>query len=180
MEQKLIDEYRLNVGGHIQQVLEYYPLIKIDKIIPLSEYPLYTLRGPLVPKIYLNKYSLSYEDLLLAGEKVLSVYVVIPENYLDKGCKVYDTEKTINWDNVPYKHRHLNGSNEYGNELCTHLPEESRDMDNPILENLHTTYRLFQEYKKFLITGKWKLKEYSHGDLGVKEYENRRMQRKIK
>ena len=179
MERSLIiDEYNNHILVHIRKTIEYFPLIKVYSIIPLYDYPLFTLSGIAIPETYFKRYALNYDDISFNTDKMLKVFVEVPLNYLDVGCKVYDSSKVIDWDKIPHQHRHYNGSSHYGNELCTHLPEESRDMENPILENIKTAYSLFLESENYLSTGNWRLKEYSHGDKGKKEYEKTRMLRK--
>ena len=180
MEPLELDRYNNNLKKHIAEVIDYFPLLKINPFIPLINQPKRLLKGPLLPKTLLDQHKISYEDLVKINYPIINVCVEIPYDYIKKGCIVFDENNAIDWNKVPYEHRHNNGKGEFGNIICSHLPQEVKDMDNPILENLRTTYRLFVEYCHFLKTGVWNLKEYSHGDEGVKEYERSRMQRKAK
>lgn len=180
MEPLNLDNYIDILRKNISEAIDYFPLLKIEPFIPLVKQPRRFLKGPLIPKTFLEQHRIPYEDLVKSNYPIMEVCVEIPYEYLTKGCIIYDVKNKIDWDRIPEEHRHNNGKGEFGNIICSHLPQEAKDMDNPILENLRTTYRLYVEYCNYLKTMEWNLDEYSHGNEGVKEYESRRMQRKIK
>lgn len=180
MESLNIEDYINKLKNDIEDAIACFPLLRMEPFVPLVNPPKRLLKGPLLPKTFLNQHKIPYEDLLKHNYPIMNVCVEIPYDYLSRGCIVYDVNSEINWDKVPYEHRHFNGKGEFGNIICSHLPQESKDMKNPILENLRTSYRLFLEYCNFLKTGEWCLEEYAHGNEGVKEYERNRMQRKAK
>lgn len=109
---------------------------------------------------------------------IVNVLVVIPSNYKQVGCDVYDYYNAIDWSKIPYQHIHKN--RKIGNELyalCTNVPAAVEEMENPILENLRTAYVLINEYKRYFRNGKYELQEYSHGEEGIKEYEREKRNR---
>lgn len=170
MERELVEKYINNIERHIEEVIKFFPYLKICYIVPYRDYPLFYLSGILIPKKFIDKYSITYNDLVKSNEPLLRITAVIPFDYQNKGCKVYDSDCVIDWELIPDKHKHCNGSSCFGNELCTHLPDQAGDMSNPILENLKTAYRLFTESQNYIKNGKWNLKEYSHGEEGRREY----------
>ena len=181
MESKAIEMviYNKYVEKHIAEVLECFPLMRISTIVPLNDYPLFRLSGKLVPKKFFDSNHIFVDDIEKYNIPFMDVYVEIPFDYLEKGCLVFDTNRYINWELIPIAHRHCNGSSFHGNLICTHLPEQAKEMNNPILENLKTMYKLYLEYNNYLKTKKWNMEEYSHGDEGKREYEQRRMPTKI-
>lgn len=151
-----------------ERALEYFPCL--EKIMGRNGI---NLCGYLISKRDMNDLLLSKREVQESSEW-MKVYCVVPDNYLEIGCQIKDVNGFIDWDKVPYEHKHINSTINGDKYLCTHLIEEVHDMNNPILENLKTAYVLSIEYKRYLKNGKYELKEYSHGNEGRKEYVNRR------
>ena len=132
------------------------------------------LTGKLISAEDMESLYLSIKEVKEKND-ILNVLVAIPANYKEKGCNVFDFNNVIDWSKIPQAHTHRNFIKELGiYALCTHLPEEVPEMENPILEDLKTAYALYNEYKRFLRNGKYELREYSHGDEGRREYERDR------
>ena len=178
MENEL-KNYQENIYKHIIETLDMFPYLTCA-LIPKSDYPEFVLKGLLIESDYLISNSLTIKTAQSYFKNLLLVRVVIPLDYRMTGCKIYDVNKVIDWNKLPDEHRHFNGSFDYGNLICSHLPEEVPDMDNPILENLRTTFKLFLAYNYYIKTKQWKMEEYKHGESGKKEYEQRRLKRKAK
>lgn len=173
------EQYEKFFFTDLKEVFDYFPNLKgkdvcIEK--KLKHPRLISIFGFLVSKDELDLYHLNKNDDHFFEQNFLKISCIIPINYKKIGCRIYDSDSYIEWDKVPQVHRHINRKIdcEEGNLLCTHIPEEAKDMKNPILENLKTANSLFLEYNKFLRTGKWDLKEYKHGEEGVKQYYEKR------
>ena len=149
----------------IDEALLEFPCLKL---IDEDTGPNFHLEGRAVLKGDLDRYFLTpskAEDM----DEFMKILVIIQPDYRMKGCVISDEEHRIDWDKLPYQHRHCNTISK-AELLCTHLPEEVPQMKNPILENINTAYVLFNEYQRYLRTGKFELKEYSHGKQGLKEF----------
>lgn len=176
MELLDLEYYKNHFKTDIGEVFDYFPCLKGEKIEfngQLGYVQLISIKGYLISKFDLANYFIGEDDIDLIKLVSMEICCFIPIIYHRVGCQVYDLNRVIDWDKLPIVHRHYNGSGKYGNLICTHLPEESKDMQNPILENLRTAYSLFLEYNRFINTGKWDIKEYKHGEEGRKEYYER-------
>lgn len=137
-----------------------------------------SLEGKLISAEDMKSLYLTKKDVI-GKDDILEVLVGIPADYQNRGCNVIDCKRVIDWSRIPYEHMHRNSIEGFDiYTLCTHLPEEVPQMDNPILENLKSAYALYNEYKRFLRCGKYELREYSHGENGRREYERDKKIRK--
>ena len=153
----------------IKEAMDLFPCLK--KIIGKDGF---NLTGKLVSRKDLDRFHLSAKEAADFSE-FMNVVCIIPANYKTIGCYVVDTYGFIDWNKLPEKHRHTNHASGIGNCLCTHLIEEVAEMDNPVLENLKTAYALSIEYRRYIDTGKFELREYSHGNAGRMEYVRRKI-----
>lgn len=175
------EQMNKSLKKHISETFSYFPCLELEPT--LGDCKSVTIKGKLISQIDLDKL---YLDKAMINDipNVPEVLVVVPSNYLEKGCYVFDVNKQIKWEKIPFEHRHINKLGEFvkGVELeclCTHLIEEVKDMENPILENLITADVLFKEYERFIETGKFDIREYSHGEEGKKEYERKKQYNKF-
>lgn len=176
MELLDLEYYEKHFKSDINEVFDYFPCLHGETIEYNSQLgcvQLISIRGYLISKFDLANYYITKDNNRVIKMVSMEICCYIPIDYHRIGCQVYDLNRVINWDKLPIVHRHYNGLGKYGNLICTHLPEESKDMQNPILENLRTAYSLFLEYNRFINTGKWEIKEYKHGEEGRREYYER-------
>lgn len=159
------------LNEHINEAIKEFPLLKIYRF---KNYV--TLDGILISKSDMERLFLTKEEV--EGDPSFPRIIArIPGNYREVGCQVIDVNKLIKWELLSPNHRHINNiniDNKLYDCLCTHLIEEVPEMENPILENLKTADVVFKEYKRFCLTGKFELKEYSHGKKGRLEYEEQK------
>ena len=100
------------------------------------------------------------------------LYVIIPMDYVEKGCKVYWAIKKIrNRDKHFYKNEKYDL---FGYELCVGTPDSFPLMPNVILENIRTAERMLIAYELVMtgVTNHLKLIAYSHGDSGRRQFIN--------
>ena len=188
MTNSLSSTYFKDISKMIEEALDFFPCLEkafhssdltYDNQIKIT----YALKGLLVTRDELDKYHLTAEDAKTYFRDSFVIYCVIPVDFLKHGCKIYDSNNVINWQKLPYEHRHISqsASKNLGVLLCTHLPDEVKDMNNPILENLKTAYALYKAYKHYLKTSQWLLDEYKHGNEGKEQYyETRRYRNRSK
>ena len=122
----------------------------------------------------LNETNSTKEDYL--GNHSQEIYVVVPDNYKEKGCIIYG----LKWDDLSLindKDLHINPGRENNgyHELCVGVPESFSKEKNPILASIMTAQFIIMSYKLFLThhINKIELISYSHGDKGRLEYAKR-------
>lgn len=157
----------------IEEVQKEFPCLQLKR-----NGAFWHLSGKLISQSDMRLLYLSREEVA-QNDDIFEVLVVIPDDYKQVGCDIYDYNKMIDWSKIPYEHIHKN--RKMGKELyalCTNVPNAIGEMINPILENLNTAYVLVTEYKRYERNGKYELEEYSHGEEGIKEYEQEKRRAK--
>lgn len=99
----------------------------------------------------------------------LPIKVVYSNNFPEQEITVYDAEKMINWDAVPYEHRHKFGDL----SLCTHHTKALklvRNEDNRSILIVRSAILLYLAFLECVDTGKWpeKFKDLPHGDAAIR------------
>lgn len=128
------------------------------------------------------------------------LYVVVRDDYCQKGPTIYSMEKWVGLERIPYGSKHFYDSmqlvfknNEFvfempglkpgrGYETCTSVSKANKEMDNPLLENIKSAEMLLCSYEHFLrgINKEIVVRQYKHGDEGVREYEEEKRNRRYK
>lgn len=123
------------------------------------------------------------------------IYVVVSEDYLLVGPHIYSMERWNNLHLIPYECKHFYDYEKYeyiegkivttkpyylqgrGYLTCTSVSKANKTMKNPLLENVKSAEMMLRAYELFIrgINDKIVLRQYSHGDQGIKEYEKERM-----
>lgn len=122
--------------------------------------------------------SINADENDFLGDYSRELYISIPVDYKEKGCKVYgakwvDVKLFQNHDIHFYNHADLE---KMGYELCVGTPESFSLMPNVILENIKTAERMLIAYEQ-VMTGATKqlnLIAYSHGDAGRRQFKHDR------
>ncbi|SCY74185.1 hypothetical protein [Butyrivibrio sp. INlla14] len=176
--------------GHSLLNRHYYESVQADFAEVKKEYPFCFLTipptvEPQEAKIYVvaaNSQLITAchavkEDFL--GDYSKELWLSIPADYKDKGCKVYGGP-WIDINRIPEAYRHFymaKGSDKnHGYELCVGVPDSFRSLKNVILENIRTAEHLLIAYENYLCrnTDTIVVEGYSHGDKGIREYDKNR------
>ncbi len=163
--------YYKNVIADYQEMKNVYPFSYLS-ILPTVKSEVATIRVVAANKDLIDSAKAIKEDFL--GEYTRKLYMEIPFDYRNLGCKVYgagwiDMKKISEKDIHFYKDENYK---EYGYELCVGTPESFPLMKNVILENVRTAENMLIAYEK-VMTGeaeKLELIAYAHSDAGRKQF----------
>ena len=148
-----------------------YGLLKND--FPLLRMVVLPTRIPctaFIQGLLLPSYAISEMSLLPGQYKDfgLPIFANIPEDFQSKGLEVYDSNKRIDWDQIPYEIKHCHNptaeEQKYGlRKMCTHKAEFIT-VQNCVLNVLLSAYYLFCEYNRYDAEGKFELECLPHGE----------------
>lgn len=142
-----------------------FPLLKMV-ILPTKKPYTAFIQGILLPSYAIKDMSLLPEQY---NEFGLPIFANIPEDFQANGLEVYDSCNRIDWEQIPYDLQHCHcptpGEDIYRlRKICTHH-SKFITAKNCVLNVLLNAYYLFQEYKRYDITGKFELKCLPHGTI---------------
>lgn len=165
------EEYKNDVLKDYEELIKIYPLFSFFRP-PLSYNHYYCLKGYLIDKKEIDDLNITNEHLPEYDKKV---YVVIPPNYKDVGCYVYD-RFSFDVNIIPEEDRHMYDDDSIKGYscLCVGVPNSFKQMKNVILEAIKTSSNIVKAYMSYInkLSDKIELLAYSHGDKGKKEYES--------
>lgn len=105
----------------------------------------------------------------------------IDKHYLKRGATIYGLDQWLDLDKIDSSKQHFYKNQKKGDmyELCVCPTTSVENMTNPLLDNIRTAEHIMNAYEFFLIgyTDKIILKDYSHGEKGIEEYEQERKQK---
>lgn len=174
-----------------KETIQYYPFSQMVLVTPEEiHFEVYAINKGEIEKLGLKKSRIAKE------EYSKRLFLVVDNNYLKDGPTVYSMEKWKGLERIPeeskhfydFKHLRFEGNKMVcsmpyfiegrGYQTCTSVAEANRDMKNPLLENIKSAEYLLKSYELFLrrINNEIVLRQYEHGDEGVKEYERERKQ----
>ena len=169
---QLPKSYLEDVKADIEELKDHYKFVDLVSP-PLAKPYLTYLKVIAVNTEFIERTCGLKEDFI--GEYSKEIIVVVPLDYKKKGCYVYGA-KWVDIEKIPKRHRHffLKNTTEDGyKHICVGVPASHANMRNPILEDVRTAEHILVGYELYM-SGAEKnidLIEYSHGDTGIKEYE---------
>ena len=161
--------YYRDVFSDYSELRQQYPFTKL--FVPPTTYPrevkiiVIAVERSLIDAVHARPVDFT-------GEYSKLIEVGVPYNYKSAGCFVFGGD-WIDLRNLKPENMHFMGQLDDGRfELCVGVPESSRDMKNPILENVRTADNYLIAYEKYQrgLSKTLELISYSHGEAGVKEY----------
>ena len=174
LRENISQHYYEDVDKDIKEVRTFYRYVDEVFTIGLSKPCFRTFKVLAVSDDILNETHSTKDDYMDVHSQ--EIYVVVPEDYKQKGCIVYG----LKWDDLSLineKDLHVNpGKDNNGyRELCVGVPESFPRERNPILASIRTAQFLIMSYKLYLThqTDKVELLSYSHGEKGRMEYAKR-------
>lgn len=163
---KDFNKYYQMVMEDFQIVKNYFPLLQIV-CLPTTKPKEIFISGNLIPMEVLQE-CVTPNDIERNSLYILGIY---PNDYPEDNIYVEDFYEKINWSKVPYEHRHQNiHPRTYRKALCTHHPNGEV---NALKQNVRTVailssaWKLYRQYKEYLKTKKWILKDLRHGHEGT-------------
>ena len=170
------NRYYQNVLADYCEMKEHYPYCYLT-ILPTVEPTLATIRVVAANKDLIEMTEAVESDFL--GEYSRELFIKIPLNYKEAGCKVYGA-KWVEPDRFDNKDRHFyncDSQDSRGYELCVGIPESFPLMRNVILENVRTAENMLIAYERVMagISDKLELIAYAHGDNGKKQFHHNRL-----
>lgn len=167
------NQYYRDVMADYREMKEIYPFSCLT-ILPTVHEEIASARVIAASKDLIYKARAVEEDFL--GEYSRQLYIEIPYDYREIGCKVYGAGwvdlKKLREDEI---HFSINERlPDYGYELCVGTPESFTLMKNVILENVKTAENMLIAYEKVMTgaTERLNLIAYAHGDAGRKQFQN--------
>ena len=159
--------YKRKVIKDFKNIKEYFPLLKLTCLITSIPKEIY-IYGNLIPYEVLKKCK-SKKDIERNSLYVLGTY---PSDFPKDNLYVEDFNKKIDWSDLPEHRRHRNVHPQTKREiLCTHYPNgEINDykVNDRNIVILSSAWKLYIQYKEYLKTGDWVLKDLPH-DYGIKK-----------
>lgn len=191
-EIKAITESTLSIIRHdFKEAIQYYPfsqmvLVTSDEI----HFEVYAINKEEIEQLGLKKSRIANDEFSKR------LFLVVDNNYRESGPTVYSMEKWKGLERIPEESKHfydfkylrLEGNEVVckmpyfiegrGYQTCTSVAKANKDMNNPLLENIKSAENLLKSYELFLrgINKEIVLRQYEHGDEGVKQYERERKQ----
>lgn len=163
---KDFNDYYNRVMEDFHNLKNYFPLIQITILPTVKPKEIY-ITGNLIPIEVLQK-CVTTKDIERNSLYILGIY---PIKYPEDNIYVEDFYQKINWSRVPYEHIHQNVHPKTNRKvLCTHHPYgeinglKQRDRTVAILSS---AWKLYRQYKEYLRTKKWTLKDLRHGYEGT-------------
>ena len=174
-----------------KEAIRYYPFSQMILVTPYEiHFEVYAINKEEIEQLGLKKSMIAEEEF---NKRLV---LVVDNDYREFGPTVYSMEKWKGLDAIPEESKHfydfkiirLEGGEFVlnrpgfvegrGYQTCTSVSKANRDMENPLLENIKSADNLLKSYELFLrgINKEIVLRQYKHGDEGVKEYERERRQ----
>lgn len=149
-----------------QNVKSYFPLLQITSLPTIKSKEIF-ITGSLIP-VDVLKGCLTPQDIERNSIYILGIY---PCEYPLDNIYVEDLHQKINWSKVPYEHRHQNIYPKNNRIiLCTHHPYgeiNGLKQSDRTIAILSSAWKLYMQYKEFLKTENWILKDLRHGYEGI-------------
>lgn len=176
MDGESFSKYKENVDRDLKELIDYYPFTK-KIIIPTALPGIIKLEIIAVNKNIIDDLLATEEDFL--GEYSKRIIVEIPKDYPNSHC-IITGGKWIDYQKFDSKDKHFYDRGNDGVEFCVGVPTSVKYLRNVLLENVMTVENLLVGYemlqKKY--TSKLEVRAYSHGNEGIKEYNNERKGKK--
>lgn len=165
-ENNKFNEYYKMVIEDFENVKSYFPLLKITNLPTVKPKEIF-ITGNLIPLKVLNN-CVTEKDIERNSLYILGIY---PSEYPADEIYVEDLYKKINWSKIPYKHRHVNIHPKNNRRvLCTHHPYGEINVlkqSERTVAILSSAWKLYRQYKEYIKTKKWTLKDLRHGNEGT-------------
>ena len=191
---KVITEFILSkIKRDFRELIQYYPFSQLafvsDKEIHFEVYA--------INKKEIKQFKLSKS--IVENEKFSKrIYLVVNSDYCYEGPAVYSMEKWPQLDKIPYENKHFYNFKNYfykngflydyyphfrkgrGFLTCTSVSKANKAMHNPLLENVKSAEMMLTSYELFLkgINDTIVLRQYKHGDEGVRQYDDEKRERR--
>ncbi|QGU96391.1 hypothetical protein GOM49_15985 [Clostridium bovifaecis] len=163
---KNFNKYYQMVMEDFQIVKSYFPLLQIICLPTMQPKEIF-ITGNLIPVEILRE-CVTPKDIERNSLYILGIY---PNDYPDDNIYVEDFYEKINWDKIPYEHRHQNlHPKTYRKVLCTHHPDGEVNaliQGDRTVAILSSAWKLYKQYKEYLKTKEWTLKDLRHGHEGT-------------
>lgn len=161
------DTYYKRVLNDFQIVKKFFPLLHMV-CLPTRKPKEIFFTGNLIPSSLLQK-CVSQRDIERNSLYILGIH---PNEYPEENIFVEDLYEKIDWEsNIPKEHLHLNLHPKTNRiVLCTHHPYgeiNALKQTDKTVAILFSAWKLYMQYKKYLKTQKWTLKDLRHGDEGT-------------
>lgn len=166
-EGKNYQEYNKIVMEDFRRIKNEFPLLKICYIPTVKQKEL-CITGRLIPKNTLDNCK-TEKDIQRWS---INIRVIYPSNISKQDIVVEDVDKKINWTRIPQEHKHENVYNNNIRVLCTHHPNGEINMfseEKRSIKILYSAWSIYIQYRQYLKTGKWTLRDLKHGDEGKKQ-----------
>lgn len=163
---KDFNSYYYRIMNDFQNAKKYFPLLKITSLPTVKPKEIF-ITGNLIPIEVLQGCE-TLKDIERNSLYILGVY---PSEYPKDNIYVEDFYQKINWLKIPYEHRHQNLHPKNNRKvLCTHHPDgeiNAIKQEGRTVAILFSAWRLYRQYKEYLKTKKWTLKDLKHGNEGT-------------
>lgn len=163
---KDFNKYYHMVMEDFRIVRSYFPLLQII-CLPTTKPKEIFITGKLIPIEVLEECE-TLNDIERNSLYILGIY---PSDYPEDNIYVEDFYEKINWNKVPYEHKHQNlHPKTYRKVLCTHHPDgevNALKQSDRTVAILSSAWKLYRQYKEYLKTKKWTLKDLRHGHEGT-------------
>lgn len=153
------NKYYEDVLKDFKNIKTFFPLLNLTILPTLKPKEIY-ITGQLIP------FEIIKSCTSKGNIKRKSIYIraIYPSDYPENQIVVEDIFKKINWKDVPNEHRHKRSYKDI-EIICTHHPRG--EINNLCTQDksiaiLHSAWSIYVQYKSYLKTGKWKLKELNH------------------
>lgn len=160
------NEYYNMVIEDFKNVKSYFPLLEIRNLPTVKPKEIF-ITGNLIPLEILNNCA-TQKDIERNSLYILGIY---PSEYPEDEIYVEDFYQKINWSKIPYKHRHENRHPKNNRRvLCTHHPNgeiNALKQSERTVAILSSAWKLYRQYKEYLKTKKWTMKDLRHGSEGT-------------
>lgn len=169
-ESQNYSEYLNKVLVDFKFVKEFFPFLNICMLPTVKPKELF-IYGWLVPYdlcCYLDKNT----NIDTLGIYILAHY---PSEYPDKDIEVEDICRSIDWINIPEKHRHIKCLDGRETGLCTHHPYgEINDVPKKhrTVKILASAWKIYYQYKQYIGTKNWELQDLPHGNEALRILKN--------
>lgn len=163
---KDFNKYYQMVMEDFQIVKSFFPLLQII-CMPTTKPKEIFITGNLIPIDVLQE-CVTPKDMERNSLYILGIY---PSEYPEDNIYVEDFYEKINWAKIPYEHRHQNLHPKTNRKvLCTHHPDGEVNVlkqNDRTIAILSSAWKLYMQYKEYLKTKKWILKDLRHGYEGT-------------
>lgn len=164
-------DYCRSVVRDFRELQRLYPFSSLR--MPLSTRKIATIRVVAVDVLLVDRLMATEGDFL--GEYSKELYIEVPLDYRDHGCKVYgaawvDLEK-LRHEDVHFFNGAARGPRGY--RLCVGMTESFGRMQNAILESVRTAQYMLVGYERVMRdeSDRLEVKAYAHGGRGLREYQ---------